>query len=282
MALAHLPHEPRPRGRGEPSFSERFERLLSNVAAAVVAPERTIRLALLGLFAEGHVLVEDRPGVGKTMLAKAVAESIDGLFRRVQFRPDLLPFDITGASIFSPQSGKFEFVPGPIFCNVLLADELNRTNPRTQAAMLEAMTEYQVTADSHTYPLPRPFMVIATQNTLDSSGTFPLPDTELDRFLVRVSIGLPSAEDELEILRRSEHGQPRVEPVLRVDEVLDMQSFVRAVHVVAPVKEYIVRLAASVRANAAVRGGMSPRGTVLLMRAAQGWAAFALRVRAAR
>jgi MoxR-like ATPase len=174
--------------RSVAGFEQSFGTLLSNVASVVVAPEHTVRLALLGFFAQGHVLVEDRPGVGKALLAKTIAESIEGDFTRVQFTPDLLPSDITGASIYNSTDHTFEFVPGPVFTNVLLADELNRTNPRTQAALLEAMAEGQVTADGVTRKLPEPFMVIATQNTLDSSGTFPLPDTELDRFLVRVGV----------------------------------------------------------------------------------------------
>ncbi len=255
-------------------FRERFSAIAGNVAGAVVASEETIHLALLGLFAEGHVLVEDRPGVGKTLLAKCIANSIDGVFTRVQFTPDLLPSDVTGASVFNPQDGRFDFMPGPVFTNVLLADELNRTNPRTQSALLEAMAEGQVTADGVTRLLPRPFVVFATQNSLDSAGTFPLPDTELDRFLVRVSIGLPSPSDELEILLRSEHGGQNVQPVLEVADVLAMQEFVRRVEVAMPLKEYIVALAGAIRRHPAVRGGMSPRGTVLLQRASQGWAAF--------
>lgn len=255
------------------SFLKYFDRLQSNVSQVMVAPEHTIRLALLGLMAQGHVLVEDRPGVGKTLLAKTIAQSIHGQFTRVQFTPDLLPSDITGTSIFNAQTQSFEFTPGPVFTNVMLADELNRTNPRTQSALLEAMAEHQVTADGHTHSLPEPFMVIATQNTLDSSGTFPLPDTELDRFLVRISIGLPGAEDELEILARSEHGTPEVTPVLSAEQVLEMQAFVRRVQVAPPVREYIVRLAGALRDHPSVRGGMSPRGTVLLMRATQAWAA---------
>ena len=259
---------------GTREFADRFERLLANVARVVVAPERTLRLALLGLFAQGHVLVEDRPGVGKTLLAKAIALSIDGDFKRVQFTPDLLPSDITGSSIYNAQTGAFEFLPGPIFTNILLADELNRTNPRTQSALLEAMAENQVTADGTTHQLRAPFMVIATQNTLDSTGTFPLPDTELDRFLLRISIGLPSVSGELEIISRAEHGAPEVSAVLHADEVVAMQRRVQAVAVALPVKEYLVRISGALRDHPSVRDGVSPRGTVLLLRAAQGWAAF--------
>lgn len=259
--------------RAVAAFEQAFGTLLSNVSSVVVAPEHTVRLALLGLFAQGHVLVEDRPGVGKTLLAKTIAESIEGEFTRVQFTPDLLPSDITGASIYNATDHSFEFVPGPVFTNVMLADELNRTNPRTQAALLEAMAEGQVTADGVTRQLPAPFMVIATQNTLDSSGTFPLPDTELDRFLVRISIGLPTEEAEMEIIMRSEHGNPEVRPVLHVDDVVSMQTTVRSIEVAQPIREYIVKLANNLRSHPSVRGGMSPRGTVQLLRAAQTWAA---------
>ncbi len=256
------------------AFLGHFDRLLTNVSNVVVAGNNTVRLALLGLFAKGHVLVEDRPGVGKTLLAKTIAQSISGSFTRVQCTPDLLPSDITGVSVYNAGTGQFDFLPGPVFTNVLLADELNRANPRTQSALLEAMAESQVTADGRTRELSRPFMVIATQNTLDSTGTFPLPDTELDRFLVRLSIGLPSEQGEIEILTRSAHGDRDVSPVLGTAEVLAMQDFVGLVTVTEPLKEYVVRVAGAIRAHPSVRGGMSPRGSVQLMNAAQGWAAF--------
>ena len=255
-------------------FLSRFARVKANLGEAVVASEQTLELALLGLFAEGHVLIEDRPGVGKTLLAKSLAQSIQGSFARVQFTPDLLPSDITGSSIFNPGAGTFEFMPGPIFANVLLADELNRTSPRTQSALLEAMAEAQVTADGITRQLRRPFFVIATQNSLDSAGTFPLPETELDRFLVKMSIGLPSSENELAILERSEHGPADVKPVLTTDEVIAMQDYVRRVEAARPVKEYMVEIARAVREHPSVQRGMSPRGTVSLQRAAQCRAAF--------
>ena len=273
MALAHQANAPALASASDRWFLGAFDVLLANVRSVVVAPERTVRLALLGLFAQGHVLLEDRPGVGKTLLAKSIAQSIDGRFTRVQFTPDLLPSDITGSSIFDPRTSTFEFLPGPLFTNVLLADELNRANPRTQSALLEAMAESQVTTDGVSRPLPRPFMVIATQNSADSSGTFPLPDTELDRFLARISLGLPTAEAELEIICRAEHGEPSVSPVLAVSEVVAMQDVVREVQVAVPVREYMVAIAGALRAHPSVRSGMSPRGTVLLMRAAQGWAA---------
>ena len=173
-------------------FHEGFSALEANIAQVVVAPRRTIRFALLGLFARGHVLLEDLPGVGKTLLSKTIAQSVSGQFSRIQFTPDLLPTDITGGSIFDMRENRFEFVPGPIFANIVLADEVNRTGPRTQSALLEAMGEQQVTADGVIRALPRPFMVIATQNTVESYGTFPLPNSQLDRFLVSMNMGLPS------------------------------------------------------------------------------------------
>ena len=197
--------EPRPLD----SFQEQFEQLVDNVASVVVTSSHNIRLALLGLFAQGHVLLEDLPGVGKTLLAKTIAASIDGEFSRIQFTPDLLPSDITGTSVCDMRHQTFEFIPGPIFANVVVADELNRAGPRTQSALLEAMAEGQVSADGTLRPLPRPFMVIATQNMIESYGTFPLPNSQLDRFMVSMTLGLPTPEQEIEILQRTEHGFPR-------------------------------------------------------------------------
>ena len=255
-------------------FQERFSSLASNVGEVVVVSRRTIHFALLGLFARGHILLADLPGVGKTLLAKTIAQSIAGKFSRIQFAPDLLPTDITGTSIFDLRQNHFEFVPGPIFANIVLADEVNRTGPRTQSALLEAMGEHQVTADGVQRLLPRPFMVIATQNSAESFGTFPLPNSQLDRFLISLKIGLPSLQDEVEILSRSEHGLPEIGPVLSADKVVEMQELVEQVQVALPVKEYIVNLVAATREHPDTLVGVSPRGAVSLLRAAQGWAAF--------
>ena len=255
-------------------FEERFTKLTTSVSRVVVAPEPTIHMALLGLFAGGHVLLDDLPGVGKTLLAKTIARSIDGRFSRIQFTPDLLPTDITGTSIFDMQQSRFEFVPGPVFANIVLADEVNRTGPRTQSALLEAMEEHQVTVDGATRPLPVPFMVIATQNLVESHGTFPLPSSQLDRFLVSMKIGLPSIEEEVEILTRSETGPMDVPVVLTIDDVVDMRGLVRQVHVSPPVREYVANLVSATRGHAAVAVGVSPRGAVALQRAGQAWAAF--------
>ena len=256
------------------SFRERFSALASNIGRVVVAPEQTIHFALLGLFAEGHVLLEDLPGVGKTLLAKTIAQSIAARFSRIQFTPDLLPTDITGTSVFDLKHSQFEFMPGPVFANIVLADEVNRTGPRTQSALLEAMGEHQVTVDGTLRPLPPPFMVIATQNLVESHGTFPPPNSQLDRFLISMNIGLPTPQQELEILTRSEHGLPQVTPVLGIEEVVEMQEMVKQVHVALPVKQYIVNLVEATREHPAVALGVSPRGAVSLVRAAQGWAAF--------
>jgi MoxR-like ATPase len=243
--------------------------MASNLASVVVTSQETVRLALVGLFSEGHILLEDLPGVGKTLLAKTLARSIDGDFKRVQFTPDLLPSDITGTTVFEMHTGKFQFVAGPVFCNVLLADEINRTGPRTQAALLEAMAESQVTVDGQLRQLPRPFFVIATQNFSESHGTFPLPDSQKDRFLISMGIGLPTPEQESEILLRAQQGVPEAQPVLSTERVIEMQDLVRRVEVSTPVREYIVHVLRSTRQHEAVSYGASPRGGAALQRAAQ-------------
>ena len=256
-------------------FEEHLASLVSNIGRVVVASEETIRLSLLGLFTEGHVLLEDLPGVGKTLLAKTVARSIDARFTRIQFTPDLLPTDITGTSVFDLESKRFEFVPGPLFANVVLADELNRSGPRTQSALLEAMGERQVTADGTVHSLPRPFLVIATQNLAESHGTFPLPNSQLDRFSITMRLGFPSRAQELEILNRTEQGIQEVGPVLTPDTVVMMQEQVRQVRVALPVKEYILNILEATRRHPAITLGASPRGGTYLQRATQAWAAFA-------
>ncbi len=250
------------------------EKLLSMVSSVVVAPERTLRIALLGLFARGHVLLEDLPGVGKTLIGKTISQSIACDFKRIQFTPDLLPSDITGTTVFDMRSSQFNFVPGPIFANVVLADEINRAGPRTQSSLLEAMAEFQVSVDGELKQLPDPFLVIATQNFAESHGTFPLPDSQKDRFLVSIGVGLPSPQDEVEILERSVHGMPEASPVLTASRVREMQSTAMSVAVSTQVREYIVNFARSTRSHPAVHTGLSPRGSAALQRAAQCWAAF--------
>lgn len=256
------------------SFLDMLASLEQNIGAVTVISDDRLRFLLLALVCEGHVLLEDSPGVGKTLTAKTLAQSIDGKFARIQCTPDLLPSDITGTSIYNMSDSQFEFRPGPVFSNILLADEINRTGPRTQSALLEAMAEGQVSADGKMFRLPNPFMVIATQNSLESHGVFPLPDSQMDRFLIKMSLGLPTAEQEMEILSRTERGMRQAETVVTIGDVKDMQDYVINVAVSVPVKEYMVRLSRATREHTYISSGVSPRGTVLLQRASQAWAAM--------
>ena len=257
------------------TFQERFEVLVDHIASVVVTSPRNIRLALLGLFAQGHILLEDLPGVGKTLLAKTIAASVEGEFSRIQFTPDLLPSDITGTSIFDMGKQAFKFIPGPIFANVVVADELNRTGPRTQSALLEAMAEGVVSADGTVWPLPRPFFIIATQNLVETHGTFPLPNSQLDRFMLSMTMGLPSTEEEVEILRRAKHGLPAMGAVLTRRQVLELQETALTVAVAPNIMQYIAHLAGASRNHRDFTLGVSPRASASLLRACQAWAAFA-------
>ncbi|MBW7991815.1 MAG: MoxR family ATPase [Planctomycetes bacterium] len=231
---------------------------------------------IVSLLAGGSVLIEDVPGVGKTTLAKALARSIDAKFRRIQFTPDLLPADILGSSIYNPISGDFKFSPGPIFCNILLADEINRASPRTQSALLEAMNENQVTIEGQCYPLTKPFMVIATENPIEFHGTYPLPEAQLDRFLVRLAIGYPSVEVEIDILKSHAHNEPldRIKPVLQLEQVRQIQKEVTDVHVDDSILEYIVEIVHTTRNDNRLRLGISTRGTLMMSRVARARAYF--------
>ncbi len=250
--------------------------LQENVGRVVIGKENVVELLMVALLTEGHVLLEDVPGIGKTTLAKALARSLDCTFKRIQFTPDLLPSDVTGILYFNQQSQEFEFRPGPIFAHIVLADEINRATPRTQSALLEAMQERQVTVDVNTYPLPRPFLVIATQNPIELEGTFPLPEAQVDRFLMKVHLGYPNEEDEEAILLRYQYGDPLVElqPVIRRDDLLAWQKDVRHVRVADDLRGYIVRIARATREHPAVALGVSPRGTLALFRTAQALAAI--------
>jgi MoxR-like ATPase len=230
-----------------------------------------LRLILAALLAGGHVLLEDVPGIGKTLVAKALARSLHASFKRIQCTPDLLPSDITGSAIYNQREGRFEFVRGPIFANLVLVDEINRASPRTQSSLLESMAEGQVTSDGFTHPLEKPFFVIATQNPIEMAGTFPLPEAQLDRFLVAMNLGYPTFADEVSILEREEHHDPleAVEPVIELADILSLQAATRSVDVVRPLKEYIVQLATSTRTHPDVVVGVSPRGGAALQRCAQ-------------
>lgn len=256
-------------------FSERFDRIASNVEKVIQGKRDVVELMVLALVAEGHVLVEDVPGVGKTQLAKSVARSIDSQFHRIQFTPDLLPSDVTGISVWDRNSNEFEFKPGPIFANIVVGDEINRASPKTQSALLEAMEEGQVTSDGVTRKLPLPFMVVATQNPLEHEGTYPLPEAQLDRFMMRVVIGYPDRQKELEIL--DTHGVRStfhdLEPVVSVEEIGDMVRTARGVTVSQSVKTYIVDLVEGTRTHADVLLGASPRSALFLQRLSRAQAA---------
>jgi MoxR-like ATPase len=247
-----------------------------NVERVIVGKAEAVELLLAALLCEGHVLLEDVPGIGKTTLAKALARSLGCSFQRIQFTPDLLPSDITGVSVFNQKSGEFEYRPGPLIAQIVLADEINRAGPRTQAALLEAMEERQVTVDGVTRPLPRPFLVLATQNPVELEGTFPLPEAQVDRFLMRLAIGYPEEGEERAILRRFRAANPLadLQPVAGAAAILAAQAAVREVFVHPAIEEYIVRVARATRSHAGVQLGASPRGSLALYRTAQARAAI--------
>lgn len=249
---------------------------MDNVSRVIVGKERSIELLLVALLADGHVLIEDVPGLGKTLMAKSLARSIGGTFRRVQFTPDLLPSDITGFNVYSHRTGQFVFQPGPVMANVLLADEINRTIPRTQSSLLESMAERQVTVDGETYLLPHSFFVMATQNPIELEGTFPLPEAQLDRFLLKITLGYPEKEEEIAILERYQEEDPlqRLAAVADPPELVDLQNLRRGIHLSYPVRRYIADIVGATRGGGALRFGASPRGSLGLMRAGQALAAL--------
>jgi len=253
-----------------------LERLKDNLQDVIYGKSECIDVLIISLMAGGSVLIEDVPGVGKTTLAKALAKSIEAKFRRVQFTPDLLPADILGSSIYNPVTGDFRFDPGPIFCNILLADEINRASPRTQSALLEAMNENQATIEGKRYPLPRPFMVVATENPIEFHGTYPLPEAQMDRFLVRLSLGYPAAEVEVDILKSHALNEPldRIRPVLTLEQVQHIQQEAAGVHVDDSILEYIVEIVHATRRDNRLRLGLSTRGTLMMSRAARARAYF--------
>jgi MoxR-like ATPase len=265
---------------------------LRNVGRVILGKDQTIKLALAALLSNGHILIEDVPGVGKTVLAKALARTFGGTFKRIQFTPDLLPSDVTGVAVYNQRTSTFEFRPGPIFAHVVLADEINRATPKTQSALLEAMEERQVSVDGTTYPLPEPFLVLATQNPVEYEGTFPLPEAQLDRFLLRLRIGYPSREDELALLERAadpvagggqadgadheavdgRHPVEGLPQVVSLAELRELQAAARRVRVDRLIREYVVGLVGATRQHPDVHLGASPRGSLGLLRAAQAWA----------
>jgi len=250
---------------------EQVEVLTQNLARTIVGKNEAIRLVLVALLSGGHALLEDVPGVGKTLLAKSLARSLDGKFQRLQCTPDLLPTDITGTNIWNPKSGEFTFLPGPVFANVLLADEINRATPRTQSALLEVMEEHQVTVDGVSRLVPQPFFVIATQNPIEYQGTFPLPEAQMDRFMLSLSLGYPSAQEELEMLQNLQQGinVTELQPCITLAELQELRQICSQVRVETSLQQYILELVRATRHDEEITLGVSPRGTVALQKATQ-------------
>ncbi len=255
-------------------YNEKIERVIENINKVIIGKEEVASLSLVALLTDGHVLLEDVPGVGKTMLVRTLAKSVNCDFTRIQFTPDLLPSDVTGVSIYNPKELKFEFRSGPIFGNIILADEINRTSPKTQSALLEAMEEKSVTVDGTTKQLQKPFFVMATQNPIEYEGTYPLPEAQLDRFLLKLKMGYPTFGEELEMLHRTSSTHPieAIEAVMSQAEVLQAQEEVKQVYIDHSVKQYIINLVTRTRENSSIYLGVSPRGSIALMKAAMAYA----------
>jgi MoxR-like ATPase len=250
--------------------------LIENIEKVIIGKRQTVELSLIGLLCQGHLLIDDVPGVGKTMLARSIAKSLGGSFRRIQFTPDMLPSDVTGVSIYNQVNHEFEFRPGPVMAQIVLADEINRATPKTQSALLEAMQEQQVTVDGVTHILPRPFMVLATQNPIEYEGTFPLPEAQLDRFMLRITLGYPSRDNEIAVLDRQQFHHPidEIEQVATVEELIDAQEEIKGIFVTPEIKRYIVELTAQTRDHVDIYLGSSPRGSLALYRTSQARAAL--------
>ncbi len=251
-----------------------IKRISDNIESVIIGKQDKITLLLTALLAKGHILLEDTPGTGKTMLAKALAASISGTYKRVQFTPDLLPSDVTGINIFNQKSQEFEFIKGPVFANILLADEINRATPRTQSSLLEAMAELQVTTDGATRKLPDPFFLIATENPIETAGTFPLPEAQLDRFALKISMGFPTAEEELLIMNRYLQDNPieELQPVCTPEDLLKIQDQVTKIYIHKDVRNYIISIVQATRNHEQIALGINPRGTLNLMRCSQAYA----------
>ncbi len=254
--------------------AQSLAKLIENVETVMVGKTETVKLLIVGLLTNGHILIEDVPGLGKTTLALALAKSISGDFKRIQFTPDLLPSDITGGFIYNLKSCEFEFKKGPVFTNILLADEVNRTTPRSQAALLECMQEYRVSLDGKTFELPRPFMVIATQNPIEYQGTYPLPEAQIDRFLMKIDIGYLQPKEEAKVIsqQKVKHPLENIKAVMNLEEIIHLQDAVHKVEVSPQVMEYIVNLVATTRHQEDIKLGASPRASIALMKASSAWA----------
>ena len=252
------------------------QRIIENVEKVIVGKHDAVQLTVIALLCEGHLLIEDVPGTGKTMLAKSVSRSLGCVFRRIQFTPDMLPSDVTGVSVFNQKTREFEFRPGPVMAQVVLTDEINRATPKTQSALLEAMEERQVTVDGVTYPMKQPFLVLATQNPIEYEGTFPLPEAQLDRFMMRISLGYPDTDDEVTMLDSQQHTHPitRIVQVVSSDELIEAQTSIKDMYINDLVKEYIIRLVKATRKHPDVYLGASPRGSIALYRTGQARAAM--------
>ncbi|WLD93720.1 MoxR family ATPase [Alkalihalobacillus sp. AL-G] len=255
-------------------YHAQLEKVVDNVEKVMVGKREATELSIVALLTSGHILLEDVPGVGKTMMVRSIAQSIGANFNRIQFTPDLLPSDLTGVSIFNQKESEFEFRPGPLMGNIVLADEINRTSPKTQSALLEAMEEQSITVDGITHKLPDPFFVMATQNPIEYEGTYPLPEAQLDRFLLKINMGYPTANEELQVLSRNERQHPihELSAVIELEELLDLQEQVKDVYVEESVKHYIIDLVSRTRKHSGIYLGVSPRGSLALMKTAQAYA----------
>jgi MoxR-like ATPase len=251
-----------------------IKQLINNVESVIVGKTETVKLLIVGLLTNGHVLIEDVPGLGKTTLALALAKSITGDFKRIQFTPDLLPTDVSGGFVYNTKTMEFDLRKGPVFTNILLADEINRTTPRTQSALLEAMQEFKVTLDGKTFPLPQPFMVIATQNPIEYQGTYPLPEAQVDRFLMRIDIGYLSEAEEVKVItgQKIKHPIENIKPIMSLETVVKLQEEIKSIDIAPNVMDYIVKLVSATRKREDLKLGASPRASIALMKAASAWA----------
>jgi MoxR-like ATPase len=256
------------------SYQPQLKKVVDNVENVMVGKRQATELSIVGLLTGGHILLEDVPGVGKTMMVRSIAQSVGAKFNRIQFTPDLLPSDLTGVSIYNQKNMEFEFRAGPLMGNIVLADEINRTSPKTQSALLEAMEEQSITVDGFTHKLPEPFFVMATQNPIEYEGTYPLPEAQLDRFLLKINMGYPTASEEMQVLSRNEKHQPidELTAVLNLDDLLKLQEQVKSIYVEESIKQYIIDLVIRTRKHSGIHLGVSPRGSLALMKTAQAYA----------